>query len=182
MLFPFTPPRAATFHMGSVDFPIDVIFVDAQGVVRKIVAGARPGTRERWSQPVVGAVVELAGGSCARAGLELGNRIRVASQVCNMGRMLTEADGPALVDGFYGKEPSPGVDQWPTTKTNPKDRRKDRAPPDEAFEWTTEGMGLGQWDMSSGPGVPPEAEGIGEDYDPYEERSTRAGAWYGSFR
>ena len=66
MLFPFHPPRAATFHMGQVAFPIDVVFTDGAGVVGRIVHAAAPGSRARWSHPVVGAVVELEGNRLAK--------------------------------------------------------------------------------------------------------------------
>lgn len=135
MLFPFHPPRAATFHMGTVAFPIDLVFADASGVVSRIVHGARPGERSQWSHPVVGAVVEVPGGWCARSGLSVGHTLRVAgrrlgAQTYNILRTLTEAssgadaelgrprgpnDGerspfdvhadPPLEDGYYGKEP-----------------------------------------------------------------------------
>lgn len=133
MLFPFHPPRAATFHMGSVAFPIDLVFADASGVVGRIVHGARPGERSTWSHPVVGAVVEVPAGFCRKVGLTVGHVLRVAgrklgAQTYNILRTLTEAgveegslgaprgpedgSGPfdvhgddPLVDGYYGKEP-----------------------------------------------------------------------------
>jgi hypothetical protein len=77
MLFPFRPARAASFHMGTVRFPIDLVFADASGTVRRIVHAAEPGSRTVWREPVVGCVVETPGGYAARIGLELGDQVRV---------------------------------------------------------------------------------------------------------
>jgi len=165
MLFPFRPARATTFHMGSVTFPIDIIFADAGGTIQKVIAGARPGARERWSAPVVGSVIELAAGECRRAGINVGDRVAVLTH--NLGRMLTEADGPPLDGGYYTKE-GPGVDQLPVR--DPTEEWKDRMLPPDAFDWTTDGMGLGQWDESAGYAVPP--KGLSEE--PGQE--TRHGA------
>lgn len=160
MLFPFYPPRAATFHMGEVAFPIDLVFADGAGVVARIVHGARPGSRAQWTHPVVGAVVELRAGSALSMGLEVGDQLRVAgrrlgTQTYNLLRTLTEAgassslddprgpsddgfnvrgDPPPLMDGYYSKEPlhqGPGFGGVPTTQ--PSDRRfKDRELVDES--------------------------------------------------
>ena len=130
MLFPFYPARSATFHMGKVAFPIDVIFADGSGRITSIVHAAQPGSTERWTQPVVGAVVELAGGAAATGGVRVGDRVAVAGrrlgvQTYNLLRTLTEAsassleaprgedddgfqvqgDPPPLMDGYYSKEP-----------------------------------------------------------------------------
>lgn len=99
MLFPFAPPRAATFWMGKVAFPIDVVFVN-QARVARVVHGALPGTRERWSHPVTQAVVELAGGTCSRYGIRLGTDVRIAGGSYNLMRTIVEAR-----PGYDGQEP-----------------------------------------------------------------------------
>lgn len=134
MLFPFSPARAATFHMGTVSFPIDIVFADAGGRIGRIVHGAQPGSRSRWSHPVCGAVVELQGGACSLYGVEPGQHIRVAvsrhqAQTYNLLRTLVEADGYG--PGYYSEEPvhPGGVD---TPRTPPLEERwKNRKLPDE---------------------------------------------------
>jgi uncharacterized membrane protein (UPF0127 family) len=54
-------------------FPIDAVFLDKQGTVRKIVPGLRP-YRVAWVRGAK-AVVELASGEAARAGIEEGSRL-----------------------------------------------------------------------------------------------------------
>lgn len=150
MLFAFHPPRAVSFHMGSVAFPIDLVFAEADGRIGRIVHGAQPGTRETWTHPVVGAVVEVSGGQAARAGLSIGDVVRVAGerlgqQTYNLLRTLTEAekgapheelengfhvhgDPPPLLDGFYSKEPLHTPPGGKKDRVNPEDRFQDRDP------------------------------------------------------
>lgn len=59
LLFTFDSPRAATFHMGEVAYPIDIMFIHA-GRVAKVVANAQPGSKERWSHSCCDAVLEIA--------------------------------------------------------------------------------------------------------------------------
>jgi uncharacterized membrane protein (UPF0127 family) len=51
--------------MGTVSFPIDIIFVGGDGRVTKIVDNIDPGTRGSWGMPHTSAVIESAGGWCA---------------------------------------------------------------------------------------------------------------------
>lgn len=67
MLFRFAHPRAATFHMGGVTFPIDIMFVE-QGRVARVVRDARPGSAERWSHLRTDAVVEVLAGEAPAVG------------------------------------------------------------------------------------------------------------------
>ena len=67
MLFDFDFPRAATFHMGDVPFPIDIMFVE-DGRVARVIRGAQPGSAERWSYPRADAVIEVAAGEAPAVG------------------------------------------------------------------------------------------------------------------
>jgi len=87
MLFPFEPAQHTTFHMGSVKFPIDIIFLleDAEGLrLNKIVHDVQPGDKQRYSENNVAAVLELKGGTCKRLGIQRGDicnfKIRVSSK------------------------------------------------------------------------------------------------------
>jgi uncharacterized membrane protein (UPF0127 family) len=76
MLFPFDPPDHVTFHMGNVEYPIDIIFLlegDNAMQVGKIVPNAQPGSVEYWSYPKTAAVLEIAGGLCAEHGIKVGS-------------------------------------------------------------------------------------------------------------
>lgn len=147
MIFPFSPPRAATFHQGTVNYPIDLIFADASGQIGRIVHATSPGTRETWSHPITGCVVEVPGGFCARAGVSIGDCVtigsqRFGSQAYNLLRGLTEASvdgndgndvdvveheaGPALMDGYYSKEPLKVVPEGEKDDIPVGDRYQDR--------------------------------------------------------
>lgn len=67
MLFVFDHPRHATFHMGTVSFPIDIMFVE-NGRVARVVRSAAPGTSERWGHPRTAAVIEVAAGRAPNVG------------------------------------------------------------------------------------------------------------------
>ena len=85
LLFPFDPPDHVTFHMGSVRFPIDIIFLteDHFGLrVAKIVHNAQPGVGDFWSSQDTHFVLEIPGGSCHTNGIEVGSRA-VISEVAH---------------------------------------------------------------------------------------------------
>jgi len=164
MLFPFPVPRNATFHMGRVAFPIDIIFVDAAGKVGRVVS-ARPGARERWSH-VASCVVEVP----IHSGIRVGEDVhvadhRVGAQTYNLLRTITEAEKEAapLMEGYYSKEPH---HQHPPdiSGTDPKERYKDRKLPDE---WSNAEDNPGaHWKQNSG--WP--AFGYEDEYDEFAVR------------
>lgn len=126
MLFPFTPPRAATFHMGRVAFPIDLVFIGAGDRVAQVVTGY-PGTAERWSHDRCAAVVEVPAGFCRRAGVTAGHAY-------NQLRLYNEAAGGApAVPGQLASEPLSDRAKGPARSRVPPDERfEDRGLPDEA--------------------------------------------------
>lgn len=79
MLFVYEQPGPVSFWMRNTLIPLDIIFLDAQGVIRHIhpmaqpldetpIPGARPGDPD----PARLMVVEIAGGEAARLGLKPG--------------------------------------------------------------------------------------------------------------
>ncbi|HUJ17450.1 MAG TPA: DUF192 domain-containing protein [Nitrospirota bacterium] len=73
-LFVFDRPEAVTFWMGSVTFPIDIIFVSSEHAVVSVYAGCRPGSRDHYpSTASVKWVIETAAGS----GIAVGDRVRI---------------------------------------------------------------------------------------------------------
>ena len=68
-LFVFEKPEAAVFWMGSVDFSIDIVFVDQKGSVIAVYRDCRPGSRELYpSGAPVKWVIEASAGSNIRKG------------------------------------------------------------------------------------------------------------------
>lgn len=76
MLFPFEKANHVSFHMGSVSFPIDIIFLMPTSLglkVAKIIHNAQPGSNDVWSCNDVSHVLEISGGSCKKYNIKLGD-------------------------------------------------------------------------------------------------------------
>ena len=76
MVFPLAPPRLERMWMKNTYIELDMVFVDANGRISKIIERARPLSLETLSsdQPV-SAVVELRGGEAAKLGLANGDLV-----------------------------------------------------------------------------------------------------------
>jgi Na+/H+ antiporter NhaD/arsenite permease-like protein/uncharacterized membrane protein (UPF0127 family) len=73
-LFLFPRPQAVTFWMGTVTFPIDIVFVDKEGRVVEVAPYCRPGSSAFYGSGVpVKWVVETAAGS----GIMVGDRVKI---------------------------------------------------------------------------------------------------------
>jgi Na+/H+ antiporter NhaD/arsenite permease-like protein/uncharacterized membrane protein (UPF0127 family) len=73
-LFPYPRPEEVTFWMGSVSYPIDIIFVDPSMTVSRVYRDCRPNRRDLYpSNGPVRWVVETAAGS----GVRPGERVRI---------------------------------------------------------------------------------------------------------
>lgn len=71
MLFPFENPKIASFWMEKTLIPLDMIFVRKDGSIDRIAENTIPNSREPVvSGGDVSAVLELAGGTSARLGLD----------------------------------------------------------------------------------------------------------------
>lgn len=124
MLFVFPRPKTATFFMSTVSFPIDIIGLDADSRVSKIVEGAMPGSTERWTFPKAGAVLEVPGGLCRKAGVRKGALIEAvdaadvskSAQLAHVGPSdtpgsdIANAYGDAMSAVDAGPSDAPGSD------------------------------------------------------------------------
>lgn len=82
MLFVYDSPQNVTFWMKNTPEPLDMIFIDAKGIVRHIHENARPfdethipGAAPDDPQPKRLLVLETAGGTAKRLGLSLGAKV-----------------------------------------------------------------------------------------------------------
>jgi uncharacterized protein len=67
---------ASSIHMWFMRFPIDAVFLGADGQVLRIATGLKPWrTAGCWGAK---AVVELPAGACERVGLRVGDRLALA--------------------------------------------------------------------------------------------------------
>jgi len=77
MLFPFDPPRQASFWMKNTVIPLDIVFIGPDRRVLNISANAEPYSLDpRPSAGVVSAVLELNGGRAAQLGIAPGARVK----------------------------------------------------------------------------------------------------------
>jgi uncharacterized membrane protein (UPF0127 family) len=84
LLFPFEKPSHVTFHMGKVDFPIDIIFLldDPLGLkIGKIIHNAQPGAIDRWSCPDTICVLEVKGGMCKKKEIQVGSLCEILDRI-----------------------------------------------------------------------------------------------------
>lgn len=71
--FPFVARRTATFHMGDVKFPIDIVFID-NDKISKIVHNVQPRQMGSWSA-ICTDVLELNAGFCLKNQVRVGDKI-----------------------------------------------------------------------------------------------------------
>jgi uncharacterized membrane protein (UPF0127 family) len=76
LLFKYGSPIDVTFHMGTVGFPIDIIFADENGIILKISSSIKPGSLGLYACANVKSVLEIAGGSANELGIAVGDVIR----------------------------------------------------------------------------------------------------------
>ncbi len=76
MIFPFNPPRPASFWMKNTVIPLDIIFIGTDHRILNIEADAAPYSESpRLSRGKAAAVLELNGGRAAELGLGPGDKV-----------------------------------------------------------------------------------------------------------
>ena len=77
MVFPFSPPRQASFWMKNTLIPLDLIFVDTQDRIVRIAHNAQPHDLTPISSGVpVAAVIEIQGGLSQKLGITEGSTVK----------------------------------------------------------------------------------------------------------
>ena len=76
MIFPFDPPRDASFWMKNTLIPLDMVFIRADGSIANIAANTVPlSLQPVSSEGEVAAVLEIAGGRSAELGIRPGDKV-----------------------------------------------------------------------------------------------------------
>lgn len=76
MIFPFNPPRPASFWMKDTMIALDIVFIRPDGTIARIADNATPYSLDPIpeAEPVAG-VLEIAGGRAAQLGIEEGDHV-----------------------------------------------------------------------------------------------------------
>lgn len=83
MFFPYNPRADVCFHQGSVSFPLDLIFLRNDKII-KIQSHTKVGSKELWRCSSCDGVIEVRGGFCSDKGVSVGDDIAIIG--------LTESD------------------------------------------------------------------------------------------
>lgn len=75
MVFPYPIPSFLAFHMGTVKFPIDIVFADKDNKIIKICRNCQPGSTEIYSCANASKVIEVVGSFCAFHDIDIGDRV-----------------------------------------------------------------------------------------------------------
>jgi uncharacterized membrane protein (UPF0127 family) len=75
LVFSYKRPSDVMFHMGSVSYPIDIIFMDKDDNVKKIYRDIPPGSPEVFGASGISNVLEISGGLCNLLDIKVGGKI-----------------------------------------------------------------------------------------------------------
>lgn len=77
LVFPYDRPTDVSFHMGSVGYPIDIIFIDDESKIKKICKNIQPGSPGIYACAGISHVLEISGGLSESLGLKRGGLMYV---------------------------------------------------------------------------------------------------------
>jgi len=75
LLFPYKKATDVSYHMGTVSYPIDIIFLDEQSLIKKIEENIQPGSPGIFSCAGVKNVLEIKGGMSGLLDIKVGDAI-----------------------------------------------------------------------------------------------------------
>ena len=75
LLFKYSEPKNLSFHMGTVKFPIDIVFIDGDNKIKKIYSSIQPGSLDIFTCAGAKNVLEICGGISESLGIQVGDKI-----------------------------------------------------------------------------------------------------------
>jgi len=113
LLFPYNRPSNVLYHMGSVSFPIDIVFVDSKNKIKKIYKNIQPGSLATFGCADVTAVLEIVGGLSDRLGITIGHKISVESKSDDyLSKFCKKHGGSGKVIVKYSSIMQTGFSNW----------------------------------------------------------------------
>jgi|7_EtaG_2_1085326.scaffolds.fasta_scaffold02486_7 uncharacterized membrane protein (UPF0127 family)/methyl-accepting chemotaxis protein len=77
LLFSYKKAQDVMYHMGTVGYPIDIIFIGENNKVNKISKNIQPGSLDVFGCPNVKTVLEISGGLCDALGIGVGAYVSI---------------------------------------------------------------------------------------------------------
>ena len=77
LLFKYSRPRDVLYHMGTVSFPIDILFINENNVIKRICKDIYPGSLATFGCAEVKYVLEIYGGLSELLQIDVGNSIEI---------------------------------------------------------------------------------------------------------
>jgi uncharacterized membrane protein (UPF0127 family) len=77
LLFPYKKAQDVIYHMGTVKYSIDILFIDKEDNIKKIYKNIQPGTLGTFGCASVKHVLEICGGLSDRLGISKNNKVKV---------------------------------------------------------------------------------------------------------
>ena len=77
MIFPYSNPQNVLFHMGTVKFAIDIIFIDENKKIKKISNNISPNSLGTYGCSETKYVLEIPGGYCKNKDIKVGDKIDI---------------------------------------------------------------------------------------------------------
>lgn len=74
LLFPYPCGDSVTFHQGGVKYPLDIMFL-RDNIIVKLEQNTKVGSTEMWRCRDCDTVIEVNGGFCKSEGVRLGDRV-----------------------------------------------------------------------------------------------------------
>lgn len=113
LLFPYNRPSNVLYHMGSVSFAIDILFVDSKQKIKKIYKNIQPGSLATFGCADVTSVLEIVGGLSDRLGISVGQKIAVERKTDDqLNKFCKRHGGSGKVIVKYSSIMQTGFSNW----------------------------------------------------------------------